>query len=53
MKGFLTHSLGVGVDEAFGVLRAHARSTNRRLTAVAEDVVQGRLTLDPPSSSPT
>jgi transcriptional regulator with GAF, ATPase, and Fis domain len=44
-KGFLTHSLGLGVDEAFAVLRAHARANNRRLTDVADDVVRGRITL--------
>ncbi|MFD3402364.1 ANTAR domain-containing protein [Kribbella sp. NPDC058693] len=49
-KGFLTHSLSVDVDEAFAVLRRYARANNRRLTEVADDVVQGRLTL-PPSGS--
>ncbi len=44
-KGFLTHSLSIGVDEAFAVLRAYARANNRRLTDVADDVVQGRLTM--------
>jgi transcriptional regulator with GAF, ATPase, and Fis domain len=44
-KGFLTHSLGLGVYEAFAVLRAYARANNRRLTDVANDIVQGRLTL--------
>jgi AmiR/NasT family two-component response regulator len=43
-KGFLTHSLGVDVDEAFAILRAYARANNRRMTDVAEDVVQGRIT---------
>ena len=53
-KGFLSHGLGVDVDDAFGLLRTYARSNNRRLTDVADDVVQGRLTLlaaeTPPSS---
>ncbi|MFF0341076.1 GAF and ANTAR domain-containing protein [Kribbella sp. NPDC004875] len=44
-KGYLSHGLSIGVDEAFGILRRYARSTNRRLTAVADDVVQGRITL--------
>lgn len=44
-KGFLSHRLSVGVDEAFDVLRSYARSTNRRLTEVAADVVEGRITL--------
>jgi transcriptional regulator with GAF, ATPase, and Fis domain len=44
-KGFLTHSLSIGVDEAFVLLRSYARTNNRRLTDVADDVVQGRLTM--------
>jgi hypothetical protein len=44
-KGFLTHSLGLEVDEAFAVLRDYARANNRRLTDVADDVLQGRITL--------
>ncbi|MEV6268817.1 GAF and ANTAR domain-containing protein [Kribbella sp. NPDC051936] len=44
-KGFLSHRLSVGVDEAFDVLRTYARSTNRRLTEVAADVVEGRISL--------
>jgi transcriptional regulator with GAF, ATPase, and Fis domain len=44
-KGFLSHSLAVDVETAFTVLRTYARSHNRRLTDVAEDVVEGRLTL--------
>lgn len=44
-KGYVSHSLSIGVDEAFEVLRTHARSVNRRLTDVATDVVNGRLTL--------
>lgn len=44
-KGFLTHSLDVGPDDAFAALRAYARTHNRRLTDVADDVVQGRVSL--------
>ena len=44
-KGFLTHSLSVDVDEAFAILRSYARANNRRLTEVADDIVQGRLTI--------
>jgi transcriptional regulator with GAF, ATPase, and Fis domain len=51
-KGFLTHSLGLGVDEAFAVLRAYARANNRRLTDVANDIVQGRLTLPQAEAPP-
>jgi transcriptional regulator with GAF, ATPase, and Fis domain len=50
-KGFLTHSLAGGIDEAFAVLRAYARANNRRLTDVADDVVQGRLVLPTPESA--
>jgi transcriptional regulator with GAF, ATPase, and Fis domain len=42
-KGFLAERLGVDVDAAFGVLRRYAREHNRRLTAVATDIVGGRL----------
>lgn len=42
-KGYLTHSLGVGVDEAFSALRDYSRSNHRRMTDVATDIVQGRL----------
>ena len=42
-KGFLAERLGIGVDAAFGVLRRYARDNNRRLTAVATDIVEGRL----------
>ncbi len=44
-KGFLSHSLDIAVDEAFDILRSYARANNRRLTDVADDVVQARLTL--------
>lgn len=47
-KGFLTHSLSIEVDEAFAVLRRYARANNRRLTAVADDVIEGRLILPVP-----
>ncbi|NNN37609.1 GAF and ANTAR domain-containing protein [Streptomyces sp. S3(2020)] len=44
-KGMLAGRLAVSVDEAFHVLRGHARSHRRRLTDVAADVVRGRLDL--------
>lgn len=44
-KGFLSHSLGKSVDESFAIMRGYARSNNRRLTDVANDVVEGRITL--------
>lgn len=43
-KGVLAERLTISVDDAFTVLRAHARSTNRKLRAVAEDVVAGSIT---------
>jgi hypothetical protein len=46
-KGYLSHSLSVSVDEAFAILRSHARSTNRKLTDIAAAVVEGRITLTP------
>jgi hypothetical protein len=44
-KGFLSHSIDIDVDEAFALMRTYARANNRRLTDVANDVVQARLTL--------
>jgi len=48
-KGFLTHSLAVGVDEAFAIMRTYARTHNRRLTDVANDVVEGRVNIIVPA----
>jgi hypothetical protein len=42
-KGFLAERLEVSVDVAFGLLRGYARDHNRKLTAVAADVVERRL----------
>ena len=49
-KGFLAERLTVTVDEAFGLLRGYARDHNRKLTAVATDVIEGRLHVRPPGS---
>lgn len=49
-KGYVTHSLGVGIDAAFAALRAHARANNRRLTEVAQDVLDGRISLSIPEA---
>jgi hypothetical protein len=38
-KGILAARLGLGVDQAFTVLRKHARSNSRRLTEVAREVI--------------
>lgn len=50
-KGVLSERLGVGVEEAFAVLRGHARHHNRRLTEMAREVVDGREHLAGTSAS--
>lgn len=40
-KGVLAERLGLSIDEAFSVLRTTARSRNRRLTALAQAIVDG------------
>jgi hypothetical protein len=45
--GILTVQLGVGIDEAFVRLRAHAYMRGRRLADVAADVVAHRLRFSP------
>ncbi|MEY9965246.1 hypothetical protein ABIA33_003288 [Streptacidiphilus sp. MAP12-16] len=45
--GMITQQLGVGIEEAFIRLRAHAYAHGRRLTEVAEDVVARRLRFHP------
>jgi len=47
-KGFLAERLAMDVDAAFGLLRGYARDHNRKLTAVASDIVEGRLQVRPP-----
>ncbi|MFH0177247.1 ANTAR domain-containing protein [Streptomyces cacaoi] len=49
--GMLTVQLGVGIDEAFVRLRAHAYARGRRLADVAADVVARRLRF-PPDAEP-
>jgi len=44
-KGFIAVRLGVGVEDAFGVLRRYARDNNRKLTDVATEIVEGRLSM--------
>ena len=41
-KGMLAQQAGVSVEEAFAVMRTHARRSGRGLRDVAADVVQGR-----------
>jgi len=42
-KGIVFERAGIDMDEAFARLRAHARSTNTRLTDVAQAAVDGTL----------
>jgi hypothetical protein len=44
-KGTLAARHSISVDEAFRILRSHARSRRRRLTEVASEVVERRLDL--------
>ncbi len=52
-KGAVARTFGVGVDEAFAMLRGHARTSRRRLTDVAHEVVtspEGPGLLRPPAT---
>ena len=51
-KGFLAERLGVTVEEAFVTLRDYARSHNRKLTVVADQVISGQLRLAPSPGRP-
>jgi GAF domain-containing protein len=44
-KGALAQQLGISVDQAFAVLRGHARSTNSKITEVAVAVLDSGLKL--------
>lgn len=44
-KGVLAERRGLDMATAFEMMRRHARSTNQRLSAVAEDVTRGRSVL--------
>ncbi|HET6739522.1 MAG TPA: GAF and ANTAR domain-containing protein [Kribbella sp.] len=43
-KGVLAERAGVSVNEAFSLLRGHARRNHQQLTAVATAVIEGTLT---------
>lgn len=43
-KGMIAERLGIDMDRAFSRLRGYARHNNLRLAAVAQDVIDGRLT---------
>jgi AmiR/NasT family two-component response regulator len=49
-KGMLAERLNLDAEEAFGLLRRHARSGNRRLTDLATDVIEGRIDVSHHSS---
>lgn len=42
-KGVVAATLGINPDEAFGVLRSHARRLGRKLTELCREVVEGRF----------
>jgi AmiR/NasT family two-component response regulator len=45
-KGVVSYLKGVGIDEAFALIRGYARSHGERLSDVARRIVERRLTLD-------
>ncbi|MCM4084350.1 GAF and ANTAR domain-containing protein [Paractinoplanes hotanensis] len=49
-KGILSERLGLTMNDAFGLLRSHARSHNRRLRDVARGVVDSTERLGPPAA---
>jgi transcriptional regulator with GAF, ATPase, and Fis domain len=52
-KGFLAERLSVTVEDAFTMMRRHAREHHRKLTDVAADIVASRLELVlPPAERP-
>jgi GAF domain-containing protein len=50
-KGIISHSLSIDMDEAFGVLRAHARNNNLTIRFVAEEITNRRLSVRKRSES--
>lgn len=44
-KGLLAERLGIAVDDAFALMRQHARRNGRKLGDIAAAVLDGRLTL--------
>lgn len=43
-KGIVAHGADLGMDEAFGRIRSHARNNNQRLRDIAAAIVSGDLT---------
>jgi AmiR/NasT family two-component response regulator len=50
-KGKLAERLGVDMDQAFSLLRARARTSNRRLSDLAQAFIDGTETLTVPAAS--
>ena len=42
-KGVLPERAGIGVDEAFTLMRSHALRNNQQLIAVADAVIEGTV----------
>ncbi len=49
-KGRLAERLGLDMDQAFALLREHARSTNQRLTDVARNIIDRPIVGFPPAA---
>ena len=45
-KGVLAERAGLAIEESFERLRSYARASNRRLSDVAQDLLEGTLTAD-------
>jgi AmiR/NasT family two-component response regulator len=45
-KGIVAERNHISVDDAFKLLRSHARSHNRKLHEAANDVITGKLSAD-------
>ena len=50
-KGVMAERTGLDVDQAFTVIRAHARQHGRPLMAVAVEVINGRVRLSRPQGA--
>ena len=50
-KGKLAERLGVDMDQAFSLLRDRARTSNRRLSDLAQAFIDGTETLTSPNTS--
>lgn len=44
-KGYIAQSHGLDMEQAFALIRRHARSTQKRLSDVAAEIISRRLTL--------